>query len=59
MKDQPVRTYRSDENLGKHDQLAWKLAEVATETARHLVLVMCSVGVASAIGVPAASASPS
>lgn len=31
MKDQPVRTYRSDENLGKHDQLAWKLAEVATD----------------------------
>jgi 2-methylcitrate dehydratase len=31
MKNQPVRTYRSDENLGKHDQLAWKLAEVATD----------------------------
>jgi 2-methylcitrate dehydratase len=31
MRNQPVRTYRSDENLGKHDQLAWKIAEVATD----------------------------
>jgi 2-methylcitrate dehydratase len=26
-----VRTHRSDENLGKHDQLAWKIAEIATD----------------------------
>ncbi|TDT33103.1 2-methylcitrate dehydratase [Naumannella halotolerans] len=27
----PVRMYRSDENLAREDQLAWKIAEVATD----------------------------
>ncbi|QEE61990.1 MmgE/PrpD family protein [Salinibacterium sp. dk2585] len=27
----PVRTYRSDENLAREDQLAWKIADVASE----------------------------
>ena len=31
MKLHPVRTYRSDENLAREDQLAWKLAAVASE----------------------------
>ena len=31
MKLHPVRTYRSDENLAREDQLAWKIAEVASE----------------------------
>jgi 2-methylcitrate dehydratase len=31
MKIHPVRTYRSDENLAREDQLAWKIAEVATD----------------------------
>ena len=31
MKLNPVRMYRSDENLAREDQLAWKLAEVASE----------------------------
>src|SRR5690606_38101226 len=31
MKIHPVRTYRSDENLAREDQLAWKIAEVASE----------------------------
>ena len=31
MKLHPVRTYRSDENLAKEDQLAWKVAQVAVD----------------------------
>jgi 2-methylcitrate dehydratase len=31
MKLHPVRTYRSDENLAREDQLAWKMAAVASE----------------------------
>ena len=31
MKLHPVRVYRSDENLAREDQLAWKLAAVASE----------------------------
>ncbi|MBX3094673.1 MAG: MmgE/PrpD family protein [Cryobacterium sp.] len=31
MKLHPVRTYRSDENLAREDQLAWKIATVASE----------------------------
>ncbi|MGV8882010.1 MAG: MmgE/PrpD family protein [Rhodoglobus sp.] len=31
MKLHPVRMYRSDENLPREDQLAWKIAEVASE----------------------------
>ncbi len=31
MKLHPVRMYRSDENLAREDQLAWKIAEVASE----------------------------
>ncbi|MGX5682423.1 MmgE/PrpD family protein [Schumannella luteola] len=31
MKLHPVRTYRSDEHLAREDQLAWKIAEVASE----------------------------
>jgi 2-methylcitrate dehydratase len=31
MKLQPVRMYRSDENLAREDQLAWKIATVASE----------------------------
>jgi len=31
MKLHPVRTYRSDENLPREEQLAWKIAEVAAE----------------------------
>jgi 2-methylcitrate dehydratase len=31
MKLRPVRVYRSDENLAREDQLAWKIAEVAAE----------------------------
>jgi len=31
MKLHPVRTYRSDENLAKEDQLAWKVAQVAAD----------------------------
>jgi 2-methylcitrate dehydratase len=31
MKTHPVRTYRSDEHLERHDQLAWRLAYVAAE----------------------------
>ena len=31
MKLHPVRVYRSDENLAREDQLAWKLAAVAAE----------------------------
>ncbi len=31
MKIQTVRTYRSDEELPREDQLAWKIAEVASE----------------------------
>lgn len=33
MKLHPVRTYRSDENLAREDQLAWKIAEVASDNA--------------------------
>jgi 2-methylcitrate dehydratase len=33
MKLHPVRTYRSDENLAREDQLAWKIAQVATDDA--------------------------
>src|SRR5690606_7619309 len=33
MKLHPVRTYRSDENLAREDQLAWKMAEVASDNA--------------------------
>ncbi|HRN29207.1 MAG TPA: MmgE/PrpD family protein, partial [Terrimesophilobacter sp.] len=31
MKLHPVRTYRSDESLAREDQLAWKIAAVASE----------------------------
>ncbi|HEU0206225.1 MAG TPA: MmgE/PrpD family protein [Pseudolysinimonas sp.] len=31
MKNHPVRTYRSDENLPREQQLAWKIAEVAAD----------------------------
>jgi 2-methylcitrate dehydratase len=31
MKLHPVRTYRSDENLAREDQLAWKVAQVAAD----------------------------
>jgi len=31
MKLHPVRVYKSDENLAREDQLAWKIAEVASE----------------------------
>jgi 2-methylcitrate dehydratase len=31
MKIHPTRVYRSDENLAREDQLAWKIAEVASE----------------------------
>jgi 2-methylcitrate dehydratase len=31
MKLHPVRVYRSDENLARENQLAWKIAEVASE----------------------------
>jgi 2-methylcitrate dehydratase len=31
MKLHPVRSYRSDENLPKEDQLAWKIAQVAVD----------------------------
>ncbi|MCU1439215.1 MAG: 2-methylcitrate dehydratase [Rhodoglobus sp.] len=31
MKNHPVRVYRSEENLAREDQLAWKIAEVAAE----------------------------
>jgi 2-methylcitrate dehydratase len=31
MKLHPLRTYRSDENLAKEDQLAWKVAQVAVD----------------------------
>ena len=31
MKLHPVRVYRSDENLAREEQLAWKIAEVAAE----------------------------
>lgn len=31
MKDHTVRVHRSDENLPREDQLAWKIAEVATD----------------------------
>jgi 2-methylcitrate dehydratase len=27
----PVRTYRSDENLAREDELAWKIAQVAAD----------------------------
>jgi 2-methylcitrate dehydratase len=32
MKKHPVRVYRSDENLPREEQLAWKIAEVASDT---------------------------
>jgi 2-methylcitrate dehydratase len=31
MKLRPVRVYKSEETLGREDQLAWKIAEVATD----------------------------
>ena len=31
MINHPVRVYRSDENLAREDQLAWKIAEVAAD----------------------------
>ena len=31
MKLHPVRVYRSNENLPREEQLAWKIAEVAAE----------------------------
>ncbi|GMA92075.1 hypothetical protein GCM10025869_26040 [Homoserinibacter gongjuensis] len=31
MKLHPVRTYRSDENLAREDELAWKIAQVAAD----------------------------
>ncbi len=31
MRNHTVRVHRSDENLAREDQLAWKIAEVATD----------------------------